>query len=67
MKKRLERLILTLLSKKILAWIVGCVFCWYAKISGTDWCLLTAAIFTLDLATKIKAPLTSEVANERPE
>ena len=53
---RCERLLLTLIAKKYLAWAVACWFLWSAKISGTDWVLLTAAIFAIDLATKVKAP-----------
>ena len=62
MKKRFERLLITLIAKKYLAWAVACAFLWYSKISGTDWILLTAAIFTLDLATKMNVP-KPEAAN----
>ena len=67
MYKRLHRLALTLISKKILAWIVSCFFVWYAKINGDEWVLLTAAIFTLDLATKMKAPFQGDANGIKAE
>jgi len=54
---RIERLVLTFLGKKYVAWGVACWFLMEGKISGTDWILLTAAIFALDLVTKVKAPM----------
>ncbi|HAR44676.1 MAG TPA: hypothetical protein DCS05_00480 [Nitrospiraceae bacterium] len=52
MKGRFRRLCETFIAKKYVAWAVACAFLWYGKITGTDWVLLTAAIFTLDLFTK---------------
>lgn len=62
MKQRLHRLMLTFIAKKYCAWAVASMFLWYGKISGTDWVLLTAAIFALDLATKtmVTAPVVAE-------
>ena len=57
MSSRFYRLFITFIAKKYCAWGVACAFLWHEKISGTDWVLLTAAIFALDLATKMKAPL----------
>jgi len=53
-RTRWRRLAETFVAKKYVAWVVASVFLWFAKISGTDWVLLTFAIFTLDLATKMK-------------
>lgn len=57
MLKRVERLILTFIAKKYVAWCVASAFLWFAKISGSEWVLLTGAIFTLDLVTKVKCPV----------
>jgi hypothetical protein len=51
---RLERLALTFMAKKYVAWITACHFLVFGYISGQEWVLITAAIFTLDLATKMK-------------
>lgn len=56
MWSRMNRLVLTLIAKKYLAWAVACGFLWAGKVTGTDWVLLTGAVFALDLATKVKAP-----------
>ena len=56
MIKRMDRLIKTMIAKKIVAWIVATVLLVHHYINGQEWVLLTAAIFTLDLATKMKAP-----------
>ena len=54
MIKRFKRLAETFVAKKYVAWAVAAAFLWYGKISGTDWCLLTAAIFTIDAYSKTK-------------
>lgn len=59
MYERLRRLIVTFVAKKYVAWAVASAFLWFGKISGTDWILLTAAIFVIDLATKIRAPYSA--------
>lgn len=58
MLKRIDRLIKTMIAKKIVAWITATALLVYGYINGQEWVLLTAAIFTLDLATKIKTPVT---------
>ena len=52
MKHRFERLVLTFIAKKYVAWGVATALCWYGKITGTDWALLTAAIFAVDAYQK---------------
>ncbi len=63
MKNRFKRLMETLIAKKYLAWAVATALLWYAKISGTDWCLLTTAIFCIDAYSK-KALLPKGVTSE---
>lgn len=65
--KRLHRLLITFIAKKYFAWLTACVFLWFAKISGSEWVLLTAAIFTLDLATKMKAPFQGDTNGTKAE
>lgn len=52
MKARFRRLIETLIAKKYLAWAVATVLLCYGKISGTDWVMLTGAIFCIDAYSK---------------
>ena len=56
MIKRIKRLAETFISKKYVAWCVSIWLLTQGYITGQEWVLLTAAIFALDLATKIKAP-----------
>lgn len=58
MLKRIVRLINTFIAKKYVAWITATWLLIEGYISGQEWVLLTAAIFALDLATKIKAPVS---------
>ena len=60
MLKRLHRLALTFVAKKYVAWVTASVFLWFTKISGSEWVLLTGAIFVIDLATKVKVPMKEE-------
>lgn len=60
MLKRFKRLLETFIAKKYVAWVTLCVFCWFGKITGNDLFLATAAIFTLDLVTKVKVPFAKE-------
>ena len=53
-KSRLKRLVETFIAKKYVAWVAATVLLWFAKISGTDWCLLTAGIFVIDAYSKTK-------------
>lgn len=52
MLDRLKRLGLTFIAKKYVAWVVSIALLWYSKIDGSEWCLLTAAIFTIDYYSK---------------
>lgn len=54
MINRLYRLMITLIAKKYVAWLTATWLLVQGYISGQEWVLLTAAIFALDLATKIK-------------
>lgn len=54
MIKRLHRLVITFIAKKYIAWGVATWLLINRYISGQEWVLLTAAIFALDLATKMK-------------
>lgn len=56
MLNRVKRLTLTLIAKKYLAWAVSTWLLTAGYINGQEWVLLTAAIFALDLATKVKVP-----------
>ena len=49
---RFKRLALTFISKKYVAWVVAIALLWYGKIDGSEWCFLTAAIFTIDYYSK---------------
>lgn len=49
---RLNRLALTFIAKKYVAWVVSIALLWYGKIDGSEWCFLTAAIFTIDYYSK---------------
>ena len=52
MRDRLYRLFLTFIAKKYVAWAVSVALLWFGKIAGSEWCLLTAAIFTIDYYSK---------------
>lgn len=54
---RMKRLIETFIAKKYVAWITATWLLVNGYISGQEWVLLTAAIFALDLATKVKVPI----------
>lgn len=54
MGKRIKRLIETFIAKKYVAWVVAIAMLWYGKISGTDWVMLTGAIFAIDAYSKIR-------------
>lgn len=61
MGKRIKRLIETFIAKKYVAWVAAIALLWFGKITGTDWCLLTGAIFAIDAYSKTKlAPPTGE-------
>ena len=60
MIKRLKRLVETFIAKKYVAWCVAILMLWYGKISGTDWVMLTGAIFAIDAYTKTKTTLPPE-------
>lgn len=64
MKSRLRRLGETFIAKKYVAWATSCAFLWYGKIAGSEWVLLTAAIFALDLATKVKVGAPKGMSDE---
>lgn len=52
MKKRFSRLLETFIAKKYVAWLVSVWLLWNDKITGTDWAMLTAGIFTIDAWSK---------------
>ena len=54
MAKRFKRLVETFIAKKYVAWATAIVLLWYGKISGTDWIMLTGAIFAIDAYSKTK-------------
>jgi hypothetical protein len=54
MLKRLKRLVETFIAKKYVAWVVAVLLLCYGKISGTDWIMLTGAIFAIDAYSKGK-------------
>lgn len=56
MYKRFKRLLNTFVAKKYVAWLTATWLLVQGYVSGQEWVLLTAAIFALDLATKIKSP-----------
>lgn len=62
MMRRLHRLALTFIAKKYVAWGVATWLLVQGYLSGQEWVLLTASVFLLDLATKIKVP-QQEVPN----
>lgn len=51
---RLERLILTLIGKKYIAWMVANVFLTQGYINGETWAMLTVGIFCVDAYSKTK-------------
>lgn len=52
LSERLNRLVLTFVAKKYVAWIVASWFLWEGKVTGTDWIMLTAGIFAIDAWSK---------------
>ena len=54
MGKRIKRLVETFIAKKYVAWLVAIAMLWHGKISGTDWVMLTGAIFAIDAYSKTK-------------
>lgn len=57
---RIERLVLTFIAKKYVAWLVAIWFLMHDKITSSDWCLLTAGIFAIDAYSKTKLPVSAE-------
>jgi hypothetical protein len=57
---RLQRLVLTLIAKKYVAWVASwltlTVFAWHGKVDGTTayaaWLTFTAAVFYIDVRQK---------------
>ena len=64
MLSRFERLALTFIAKKYVAWLVAIWLLLQGKITGSDWCLLTAGIFAIDAysKTRIPAPVSRPLA-----
>lgn len=63
MGKRIKRLIETFIAKKYVAWAAATALLWYGKVTGTDWVLLTSAIFTIDAYSKTKLAPKEECAD----
>lgn len=57
---RIERLVLTFIAKKYIAWLVAIWFLLDDKITSSDWCLLTGGIFAIDAYSKANLPLSAE-------
>lgn len=55
-RKRIERLKLTLIAKKYLAWLIATlIFLFFVGVSGwAEWLTFTAAIFCIDAYSKQK-------------
>jgi hypothetical protein len=54
--ERVYRLVLTFIAKKYVAWAVASWFLWEDKVTGTDWIMLTGAIFAIDAWSKRYIP-----------
>ena len=66
--KRVNRLVLTFVAKKYVAWLVACWFLYDGKVSGTDWIMLTGAIFAIDAWSKreLYRGDTTDTQNNQP-
>ena len=50
--ERVNRLILTFVAKKYVAWLVATWLLLQDKVTGTDWIMLTGGIFAIDAWSK---------------
>jgi hypothetical protein len=64
LQARLKRFVLTMISKRIFAWIIATIFFYQGMISEGPWLLFTCAVFGLDVYQKVKG-LAAIAPNKR--